>query len=483
MLDDGVDMEKLCPHVVASARRITCIDISFGSLREQTFSNFHLSLKGSIRRPPNVISWVVMLLRMRTGGDSDTGSILRTWNASAPKHGQIVGSKSQTVKNLMEHADEAILAMLLDDVPQNGWDESPWSEEGLASKKIYPGSHFRTSHSKAWTKRQVITKESLRLMRRQICYYNRSVPHKHKLTKPDMEARAEKAVVVFNLGLELDALAKVPWTTIEQQFLDKWVQNDPAIELQVSSALIEKADNFKVRDLPCVAALIDERVTPANFQTSSTQALVDADTKKLEESTFKLVMLQLLRDANVWRVFLANCSNYEVAAYTKKMQWTLDRHLHGTVAAKAFLKALFCLFVTSQPEDTRQRFNEFLREVSKKHCIGLEHIVVFGFLNWIAPCTQPSASLVEQANMMSQVVTLSEKNIRLTLNPQFTYKRGQLYLSEKMTTDLLVQRGLNFDNKWSINFETKPDARDGRPLMLDGRIIIPSGIKEAEFLF
>ena len=84
-LDDEVDLQQVAPAVWHSMRCLQFYNVAFSTLREQTFNNFKLSARGAIRKPPNVVSWVIMLTRMATAGDKDVGTILRTWNRESAK--------------------------------------------------------------------------------------------------------------------------------------------------------------------------------------------------------------------------------------------------------------------------------------------------------------------------------------------------------------------------------------------------------------
>eukprot|EP00974_Lingulodinium_polyedra_P106299 10287932-Lingulodinium_polyedra.AAC.1 len=44
-------------------------------------------------------------------------------------------------------------------------------------------------------------------------------------------------------------------------------------------------------------------------------------------------------------------------------------------------------------------------------------------------------------------------------------------------------RGLNIDMKWALPFKSKIDVRDNRPLMYDGRLVVPTQTKESDFVF
>ena len=106
-----------------------------------------------------------------------------------------------------------------------------------------------------------------------------------------------------------------------------------------------------------------------------------------------------------------------------------------------------------------------------------------GFGNWAAPCMINSDELELQISMASWVTAMSPNNITAIIMPQFCWKKGQLFLAERMITNLLSQQLLNFDTKFGLPFRKKPDARDERPLFYDGRILMPAMTDKKEWLF
>ena len=75
------------------------------------------------------------------------------------------------------------------------------------------------------------------------------------------------------------------------------------------------------------------------------------------------------------------------------------------------------------------------------------------------------------------------QNLTAVVMPQFAYKKGQLYMASRAVEDVFINRGLPIDVKWAIPFKTKCDSRDSRPLVYDGRLVVPAGIKECDFVF
>ena len=127
------------------------------------FFNFKESIRGSIRKPPNAMTWVHSLMALVKCGETDPGGVIRIWNAQASRNSQIAGEKAQSIKNIMELMPPAAYTAIMDLVGKIGWEKSPWSDQALANKKIYPGFAPRGAN-KAWNERTKITRASMVLM-------------------------------------------------------------------------------------------------------------------------------------------------------------------------------------------------------------------------------------------------------------------------------------------------------------------------------
>ena len=71
----------------------------------------------------------------------------------------------------------------------------------------------------------------------------------------------------------------------------------------------------------------------------------------------------------------------------------------------------------------------------------------------------------------------------LALLPEFTYKRGQLYLQEIACLNLLSSANLCFDRQFSLTFESRKDSRDQRPLSYRGRVVTGHMEEKPEWLW
>ena len=113
-------------------------------------------------------------------------------------------SPATQVKNLLELSNEQTVDLIVQSVSTWGWDNCPWSEDGLSTRKVYPGQHFKTVGSRKWTQRQVVTKESSNLMFRYIINKWLKTPQalRRKFTRQYLESRAELAAVVILVCFE-----------------------------------------------------------------------------------------------------------------------------------------------------------------------------------------------------------------------------------------------------------------------------------------
>ena len=97
---------------------------------------------------------------------------------------------------------EEVQDKILEHVGNVSWDDSCWTEDTLASKKIYPGYQFQ-SKSKQWLSRLKTSEESMGLMVSRLQAVHEQTPSFMRAKKPDMkavESMSERAAVVLALG-------------------------------------------------------------------------------------------------------------------------------------------------------------------------------------------------------------------------------------------------------------------------------------------
>lgn len=118
--------------------------LKFASQKAAIFNNFKLSHRGSIRKPPNAVTWVAVLAELQAEhGEKDPAAVIRSWNDDAAKSDRIVGAKSMAVKNIMSKMNAEAQNLLTNHVMKHTWECCAFSEDVLASVKFFPGYHPR----------------------------------------------------------------------------------------------------------------------------------------------------------------------------------------------------------------------------------------------------------------------------------------------------------------------------------------------------
>ena len=489
ILDDDVDLQKVLPTLYASLFNIKCSYQLHPDTESRIFAAFKASSRGSIRKAPSVISWVVVLkkLQLSTAGSeaTPTAGVVQRWNRTASKREQLSGAKAQAIKNCLELMSESDSAKLIECISICGWDHGPVTEEALASKKIFPGHCSRTVSSKAWTNKQLITPESSSLMWTKLISTHLSKPlwARAKTGKKILEDRAEEAAVVWHFGQEALQLVPIPKSRLQEGYYDKYTANDPKLELEIQTLHALKSPDVTPRDIPTLKALLDSHKGGNCAALVLVENRLAIDATKLEESTFEKVMSELSFDRTVVRQFLQSISNFENATYAKKLEWELGQYRLSEEAASAF-QTKFCSFVMyEKTQDVFDKYQALLKHAKTAFSVSSEKIAVWVFLNWVAPSMLSSEDLDVQSNLMSMIMSGNDKSMGLVMMPQFTYKKGQLFLVENMVRQMLSSRMLNFDTKFALNFKEKRDLRDGRPLCYDGRIVVPLSYNPADYLW
>ncbi len=482
--DDAVDMSKAHARLWQSIRQIKAYELQFANARDEAFSNFKMSAQGAIRRPPNVVSWCVVLNRLRNHGETDVGNVVRLWNAQSTRGSQLTGGKAQSVKNLLDLCDQRTMDLILECVSRHGWEQCPFSDDCLSTKKVFPGVHWRAS-TRAWTERQTVTAQSTFNMFSHIITCHRNAPSvlRKKLNKTQLEERAVTAAMITATAHELANLGAIPERLLEQEWLEPWIRGDQKVEMEMASAWMEKSSNFTVRDIPTLRRLLDSRGNSRNGTLALEEQTVQWQSQELEASTFDLTMRKLEYDCNVWRVYKGKVEHWHRRVLAKEQEWNLKRHENAKLAVEDHWRTRFALVNPSSEVDVICEYQSHTKALAERHSIPLASVITIGFLNWVSPCSLPNPLLESHANCVSFLASGSDRNIMPILFPQFCYKKGQLYLSEQMVMNLLSRRCVNFDVKWGLRFESRSDARDLRPLLYDGRVALPNGIIDGDYFW
>lgn len=316
-MEDDVDVQKACPSLWQSVRELNCFDTVFKNDMEAMFSNFQLSHRGAIRRPPNVISWCVALSKLQAKGE-DCATVIRAWNSQSTKSSQLTGQKAVGVKNLLELCDDRTRKLILDCVSKHGWENCPFSDDTFSIRKLFPGQHWRSS-SPQWTQRLVVTNESMHNLFLAIVSQHDQLPSmlQKKLKRPQVEEMAQLAALATALFHEAVA-AGLSASVVKERWLNEWIsKGDAKLEMELASTLQEKSSNFTLRDIPSLRLLLDQKASQHNPVLAGEENLVVNKGQDLEASTFDLVMKKIEYDCNVWRVYKKNVEQWQHRVHQK----------------------------------------------------------------------------------------------------------------------------------------------------------------------
>ena len=249
---------QVFPELANNIRELRSVSLQFASPRDALFQNFKMAGRGSIRKPPNLIDWVHSLKQLaQTAGERDSGVIIKLWNGQCAAVLQIVGRKAMALKNLLDMMPPAGLELVTRMVSATGWEDGCWTEDALASKRIFPGYAFRCHDSKAWTARQTVTTTSCVLMIERILHDAHKGVLRGKLLEKVIAERAQMSAIVHNVSEEIQKTVPLMKDDVEM-WLDSFRKGDPSLDMEVRSAMLRHDDKFLPASLPSLQALLEK---------------------------------------------------------------------------------------------------------------------------------------------------------------------------------------------------------------------------------
>lgn len=135
---------------------------------------------------------------------------------------------------------------------------------------------------------------------------------RRKLDKAAWESEAEVAAAAVNMGRELQVLMPVSDERIQDGFLKKYILGDIKIEMEIQAAVNEKSSSFTVRDLPSLAAIMDEHINTRPIAQTS-----QLEIQQVQATAFQLVQKQLEYDCQAFRAWMSKCRDAKSAIFTR----------------------------------------------------------------------------------------------------------------------------------------------------------------------
>ncbi len=321
-VSSSTHFKKVHPTLYTTVKKIFCYCLTMPDRRAQMFLNFRLSNRGSIRKPPHVFSWVFSLeILMKENGDADATNVIKVWNTEASDNSQLVGSKATAVRLVLTMPLPA-KTEIRTYVGLVGWDNCPWNEDALSSKKIYPSANSAgvvvLKPKMGWPDRLRITSESMLLMVRHVhaIHTKQKGCTLKKESRGSIEEIAQMAALCINLIPEVQALMPITAETLQTDWVEKFSAGDSRVTTELMMALSEKSANFACRSITTLTEILD-RHTKAMPSVN----ILSVETSKLEDSMWDLQMNQMKYDFQQFRVHKAKLENYFVAVQHIKLDW------------------------------------------------------------------------------------------------------------------------------------------------------------------
>ena len=442
VVDEDIDLKLVYPKLWESLRCVHVKPIRVVNDREQALLNIKLSQRGSIRKGYNCITWVMTLRSLQQKGDSDAAVLVRQYNANSSKQFQLGGAKAMSVKCVFELMPMDVWNLLTKIVSQVGWQACPFTDDGLGLRRIYPGATTRCT-SKPWAERLRVSAESMLLMFRSIqgCLGMDGLRKRSKLGKQEMEELAEQAAYVYNMGKEAMKLAPLTEDIIKAEWLDKFVEDDATVMMEVQTFLNSKTADHSPRDVQTLNALMDGQAAKAPVQPIGASISLQS----LEEDAFAHLLRQLDYDIAAIRVHKEKTGTYSNAVYHKKLEWRVTAEKASKRAAEHYMDRFVCIASCMDDSQLKEENRAFKRKIMDSMQIGSDDVICILLLNWVNPASVKAATMHKQVAEAQEVLAESDRNVGLCLMPEFVYTKGTLWMQEVQCAKLLSKQRINVD--------------------------------------
>ena len=470
---NGVDLETEHNVLFKSLQTIYVHHTQQSNVVDEALQNMKFSSRGSLRKMTNVVQLVFMMKKLQAKGLLDPSVYIRKWNQMSAKGHQITGKKAMCTKLLMESAPKQTLDRILDHVGDFGWETSCWTEETLASKKLYPGYQFPYGRSKKWQPRVRTTEDSTDLaVRRAHATFAQLPTYMRKSFDPtEIDGLSERAACVSAFAKELLLVIPIKENLVKTQFVESWASGNDHIDVEIRNAIDSKAEAFDVAELPFLKRLVNSHITsaPIDITSGAKDALVVDD--------FNLLMKKLHYDVQVFEVWQQKCVGVHAAIHHKKLEHAMTARHKTRQAANALFEAHCKLFLW-EGNTSEQLIGQILnwrnnQVIAKLGCVPSK-VPYLVALNWACPCLIPSQTQDQQLAILSWALHDNMQSSALVVAPVFSYNVGKLHLEEQKMVTALSRGNHNLDVHFNVIFKDQCDSRDLRPMVYPGRLVFPS---------
>ena len=305
------------------------------SLESEIFNNFLLSIRDSVCKPPNFMTWIHTLRSLQKKGYEDSAAVIVRYNQLVPKSSHLVGSKAVALGNLMNLFPEDLIELLQSHVSKYGWDGCVLSDDALSSKRILPTYQHKAPH-KSWNTLMAMSSEATTLLfKRLINEFEKPNSCKKKVDRSRVDAVAEAAALLVNLAKQLQEMFPISAADIETHVYQPWLDGAHGWDLELHEVQSERRDKWVVTDIKAFRNVADMCNCKVPLGPGSTTEIL---LTRLDEDKWSLVSKQLEYDLQCFRLHLSKVGSFELAVHHAKLDWSKKRHEEANRWAQQWLK-------------------------------------------------------------------------------------------------------------------------------------------------
>ncbi|CAK0830785.1 unnamed protein product [Prorocentrum cordatum] len=394
--------------------------------------NFKQSVRGAIRQPPNIITWIVTLERLQTcGAATDPQAVVQEWNQQCPKGQQLKGGQAQAVQLVLEKMPRAILAKVIEHVYTVSMDM-------MVDRMLFD-----------WASRP----EQLR----------------RKVLRKEMEEHAEMAALVAYIYNKTMHTTPLMATDLLDNFCKPFVEgSDHHLSLELSTILADKPAEIQVEHISCIKALIIKHKGSHQQPGSSTVQLM----QDLEADNYGILQASIEHDIKAVILHREKVRTWGSTAYWQKLEDGQKQWTDLTDGVRVYMKRYMKVVVADNSVNMLKAFMEYKRTITQKphHRVSIESAAVLAHVNWLAPAGIRSLQKKCHEALMSALASDCPQSLILAMAPTHCNNASKLWISQRDSLNSLTNAGLDIDMEFSVLLKDRADKRDDRPGTINGRV-------------
>ena len=88
---------------------VYCHHVVLSSLESEMVQNFMISFRDSVSKPPNFLTWLHTLAKLKQCGYDDSAAVIARFNQQVPQKCALMGSKSVALDNVLNLFPENLI--------------------------------------------------------------------------------------------------------------------------------------------------------------------------------------------------------------------------------------------------------------------------------------------------------------------------------------------------------------------------------------